>query len=255
MPRFFRCFLLFVFVALTTVSCTHADFDRIPRTDYIQHYQKCDNPHIPFVSYWSAMSNDEWDRMVEEKGRLQIYMPPVSLNWFEGMPRSARGQRHIEELREYFDSSIRNLIRELDAKNESFTLVDTPGPGVYTLDFAILCARPAKVLKNAELMAVEYLLSYEGIIADLLLSKKDDMGYIAMGSRFYDDKGNLLAEMADFEYGVEALPGYVVLDTKELRPYAYQHQTIDHWVKEFTEIYTTEHTTPIKRPTIYFSPF
>lgn len=252
--RLCRC-LLTAIGAQLAVSCTYTDFDRIPRTDYIQHYEECNNPHIPFVSYWSAMSDSDWDRMVERKSEQKIYMPPVSLHWFADMPQSAAEQRQIEELRSYFDRSIRKLIHELDVKDASFRMVDAPGPGVYVMDYAILCAKPARVLKNAAMAVPGYVVKYSGPVVSTVFGDKEDTGYIAMGARFFDDKGTLLAEMADFEYGVESVTGHILIDTKNFRPYAYQHQTIDHWVKEFRDIYTTVHATAIKRPSIYFNPF
>lgn len=234
-------------------SCVTTDFDRIPRTDFIHNYEEPEEDRFDFCSFWDITTDEGWDDRVEHSQKL--YLAGVTLDYFQNMPADPRERAKIEELRTYFEQRLRRKFTELAAQDNTFELVDKPGPGVYTTEYALLCAAPARIVKNAAMQVPGYVVKCGGIAAHLLFGSKEDTGYIAFAARLKDDKGVVIAEAADFEYGTESLTGMVLVDTKNFRPYAYQRQSIDHWVDEFGKLFTTRHEVKVKRPQFFLNPF
>lgn len=254
MKRLSLCCLLLV-TAMTTLlnSCITSDFDRIPRTEFITHYEKPEEPRFHFASFWDITTNEGWDQRVEKSQK--IYFGGVTLDYYQGMPATPHARADIEELRTYFEQRLRTKFAELAAQDNTLDMVNAPGPGVYTAEYALLCAAPARIIKNAAILASGYAVKGGGIAAELLFGSKEDTGYIAFASRLKDDTGRVIAEAADFEYGTESLTGKVLVDTKNFRPYAYQRQSIDHWVDEFGKLFTTRHEVEVKKPLFFLNPF
>ncbi len=244
---------LALLAALLFASCTQSNFDRIPRNGYITHFQPSDGSRMAFDSYWDISDNKDWDERVKgEKNKSQaIYIRPITLAYFDDMPDSPYQRRQIEALKDYFEETLFKALRSLDGQDNSFHLVSQPGANAYTVDIALLSAEPTQVGKNVLSAAAGYFVKGSG----LLLSQKQDEGSISMGARFYSPHGRLVAEVADFEYGQKSVVGMALLDAKEFQQYAYHRQSIDQWVKQFVQIFTTVHEQKIRKPWFTLKPW
>ncbi len=244
-------FCLLTFACL--ISCTSQTYENIPRNGYITHFAPSDHKRMPFDSYWDISDNKDWDERVRgEHGKSQpIYIKPITLAHFENMPENPHERKAIEELRDYFQQTLNEEMARLDAEKGSFHLMSAPGANTYTVEIALLSAKPTRIANNLLSKAAGFLLRGGG----LLISRARDKGSISMGARFYAPNGKLVAEVADFEYGQESLVGMVLVDTKDFRHYAYQRQTIDQWVREFAKIFSTIHEEKIRKPWFTLNPF
>lgn len=252
-----RCYLFVLvmsaMVSLLFSSCASTDFNRIPRTSFIQHYEKINHPRSPFISGWDCQTDAEWDAAVSNKRHL--YISPVTLQYFQAPSQPAPDMKQIEELRAYFDTRLREEMTKAVKKHPNLILVDKPTSDAWRLEVALLSAKSVSVAKNALVTGAAQAVG-GGFIWDKVLSTKEESkGYIAMAARVTNDKGKRVTEVADFEYGMGSLTGMVLVDTKDFRPYAYQRQSIDHWAKEFAELFTTTAATSVTRPYFSVNPF
>lgn len=240
-------------------SCSHADFERIPKTSgFFQHLEKSKYESTPMVAYWDDMDDDDWDdRVLGRNGKSQtIILKPVTLDYFTPRPTDAATATRIENMRDYFDKQLQKEFQRLhNDPGNHLTLVTKPGKGVYTLEIAMLSVKSTNVLKNAAMQAPGFFLKGGSAAASLVLGSKDDTGYICFGARLFDDRGKLICETGDFEYGMQSLIGRIGFDTKDYRPYAYQRQTIDFWVDQIGQLMTTDSKTPVSKPKVSFNPF
>lgn len=227
-------------------SCTQSHYAKIPRNGFITHFRKSDHKRAPFDSYWDISDNKDWDERVSSQGNKSqaIYIAPVTLDYFQNMPQDAKHRAQIEALRNYFNSRLTKVMQELDAKDPAFHLLDHPTPDAYRVEIAILSAKPGSALKNF-LNDASDLIIPGGSIATKWLA---DKGYISMGARYYAPNGKLVAEVGDFEYGQTSLIGMALVDLKDFISYAYQRQTIDQWVDEFAQLFTTAHEQKVRKP-------
>ncbi len=249
--RFFSILSLPVFFLI--VACSQHTFDRIPRNGFIEHFAESDHQRMAFDSYWDISDNKDWNqRVTGEKGKSQpICVFPVTLDYFADMPQNPEDRARIQELCNYFNKKLTDRLIRLDAENNTFHLVDKPGPDTYTVRIALLSAKPTNISKN-------FLSSAVGAFVkggSLLLSDTQDKGYVSMGAKFYAPNGRLVAEVADFDYGQESLIGKVTVDMKNFHHFAYQRQTIDDWVEQFVKIFTTVHENKIRKPWFKLMPF
>lgn len=240
-------------------SCSHADYDKIPKTSgFFQHLQKSEYESTPMVAYWDDMDDDEWDDRVHgTNGKSQaIILKPVTLNYFTPRPKNAKLATRIENMRNYFDKQLQMEFQRLDKDpGNNLHLASKPRRGVYTLEVAMLSVKSTNVIKNAAMQAPGIFITGGSTAASLVLGQKDDSGYISFGARLFDDHGKLICETGDFEYGMPSIMGHFGFDTKDYRPYAYQRQTIDFWVKEIGQLMTTDSKTPVSKPKVSFNPF
>lgn len=240
------------FIGLMT-SCQTTDFDRIPRTGFVTHYKKTDHSRMPFDSYWDISDNTDWDqRVLGEKHKSNpIYVAPVTLEYFDGMPPSLKGRREIEKLAAYFDARLKAVLGKLDAQNNTFHLVAAPQSDAYTVQIALLSAKAARPLENIAGDAAGFFVRGAGL---LTATDSDSKGSISMGARYYAPGGKLVAEVADFQYGRTSLFGMLLVDLKDFSLFAYQRRTIDQWVDEFAKLFTTTHATKVKKPLFSLNP-
>lgn len=246
-----RAVCVCLFLILT--ACSPNTFDLIPRNGFIQHFEESDKERFPFDSYWDISDNEEWNKRVAGlAGKSQpIHILPVTLKYFSNMPTNPGDREGIENLCEYFNKALFERMKKLDAEQNTFHLVDKPGKDVYTLQIAILGAKPTKIatniIKAATTNTLGFLVTGGGIVSGQLLNSEEDKGYIAMGAKFFDPKGKLVAEVADLDFGQKSLAGRFLLEVRDFRRYAYQRQAIDDWVEIFVKCFTTIHEEKIKR--------
>lgn len=255
-----RSLLLFaVLAAMVSVlfsSCASTDFNRIPRTSFIQHYEKVDDPRSPFICAWDCQTDAEWDASVN--GTRKLYISPVTLQYFQGATKTPAEVKHVEELRTYFDTRLREEMAKAAKKHPGLVIVNTPAPGAWKLEVALLSAKSVAVGKNALVTGAAQAVGIggSGLIFDRMVnSREDSKGSVSMAARVTNGNGKRVTEVADFEYGMGSLTGMVLVDTKDFRPYAYQRQTIDHWAKEFAELFITTAATSVSRPYFSLNPF
>lgn len=239
-------------------SCSHADFSKIPNSSFFKHLEKSPYSSTPMAAYWDDMDDNEWDDRVHGRnGKSQlVYLKPVTLDYFTPRPKDAALATRIEHLRDYFNQKLTAEFQRLhNDPNNHLTLVTKPGKGVYTLEIAILSVKSTNVAKNALMQAPGFFVTGGTAAASAVLGSKDDTGYISFGARMFNDRGKLICETGDFEYGMQSVMGHLGFDTKDFRPYAYQRQTIDFWVEQIGQLMTTDSKTPVSKPTISFNPF
>lgn len=213
-------------------SCSSPNFDNIPRNGYITHFQKNTGRAPAFASFWQAEGTP-----VTGATSRPVYIKPVSLEHYQESAGAARNSRSLANLRQYFDTRLRTRLAALDAGDSGFHLVSAPGPGVYTVEVAILSSQPTRVKNNLLSTAAGRAI---GSLAGSLMREEEDSGSISMGVRFCDPEGRLLAEAADFEQGdrgetPELLPGVKLAD---FQLYGYQRRAIDNWTEQIARLFT-----------------
>lgn len=248
-----RRLLISALCSLFVVSCASTDYSRLPHTGFISHYQQNADERVPFVSYWDKMEVADWDAYV---GQQRIfYLAPVTLQYLDKMPSNAQEYERLQDLRDYFDSCLIEAFRRRMKADPNLMVVRQPMPGIPRVEVAILSARSVNVSKSVAKNGADMLVSGGGFLFKLFAGDKDDKGHIAMGARFFNEKDELVAEVADFEYALPSVAGAVAIDTKDFRPYAYQRQTIEHWADEFATLATTPYAKKVHRPLFSLNPF
>ena len=236
------------------VSCQQtAPFQQIPRNGFITHFEESDGSRMPFASYWDISDNDDWNERVQgSRNKSQaVFIKPISLAHFEAGDALNAQSPEVLRLRDYFQDTLMAELKRQDASANTFHLLDAPAPGAYTVEIALLSATPTRIMNNAAAAAAGAVVTG----GSFLVAREADKGSMSMGIRFYDPSGRLVAETADFEYGMRSIPGMNLVDSKDFRPYAYHRRIIDEWVKEISTIFTTVHEHKIKRPWYSLNPF
>lgn len=247
--------LITLLMACGLISCQqkNATFQHIPRNGFITHFEESDGSRMPFASYWDISDNEDWNERVQgQKNKSQaVYVKPISLQYFEPNATLMGDSPEVVKLRDYFQKTLMEELKRQDASANTFHLVSAPTADSYTVEIALLSATPTRILNNAASSAAGFVVKGGGF----LVSQSKDKGTLSMGIRFYDPKGKLVAETADFEYGLRSVPGMILVDSKDFRPYAYHKRIIDEWVKEISTIFTTVHEHSIERPWYSLNPF
>ncbi len=208
---------------------------------------------MPFASYWDISDNSDWNERVQgSRNKSQpVYVKPISLSYFSPGPSLKAQSPEVIRLRNYFQDTLTAELKRQDVSANTFHLLDAPAPNAYTVEIALLSATPTRLINNAAAVAAG--VAVRG--GSFLVSRRADTGSLSMGIRFYDPSGRLVAETADFEYGMRSIPGMILVDSKDFRPYVYHQRIIDEWVKEISTIFTTVHEHRIKRPWYSLNPF
>lgn len=251
--RLFSCGLSALFAATLLVSCSTSDYSRIPKSPFLAHYQPCTVERVPFCSYWDNLTDEEWNKGIQRTRK--VYLKPVTLEHLQRDGRTMENAEEMEQLRQYFDTRLREEYAKAAKANPGLIVVQHPDPQAAVLEVAILSAHPVRVDKNATILIGNKLLG-GGMVWKWLFSNRDEqLGHISMGARLLSPNGKLLAEMADFEYGMESLTGLVALDTKNFRPFAYQRRTIDTWAEQLAELTVTSTVQNVEDPLFSLNPF
>lgn len=236
------------------ISCQQTSpFQQIPRNGFITHFEESDGSRMPFVSYWDISDNEDWNERVQGlKNKSQaVYVKPISLKYFEADATLNAHSPEVIRLRDYYQKKLMEELKRQDASANTFHLVDTPTRDAYTVEIALLSASPTRIINNVASTAAGFAIRGGGF----LVSQAKDKGTLSMGIRFYNPQGKLVAETADFEYGKRSIPGMILADSKDFRPYVYHQRIIDEWVKEIATVFTTIHEYRIKRPWYSLNPF
>ena len=253
--QLFYTLLITMLMACGLVSCQlqNAPFQQIPRNGFITHFEESDGSRMPFASYWDISDNDDWNERVRgDNNKSQaVFLKPITLDYFQAGPTLHANSPEIIRLRDYFQTTLTEELERQDASTNTFHLVHAPTADSYTVEIALLSATPTRIANNVASIAAG--VAMRG--GSLLVSRAKDKGTLSMGIRFYNPQGQLVAETADFEYGMRSVPGMILADTKDFRPYVYHQRIIDEWVKEISTIFTTVHEHRIKRPWFSLNPF
>lgn len=250
---FYTLFSAFL-VLFGFVSCQQTSpFDYIPRNGFITHFEKSDGQRMPFASYWDISDNTDWNERVQGLSNKSqaIYIKPITLKYFVDDKKLKANSPEVIQLRDYFQEKLMAELKRQDTSANSFHLLDAPAPDAYTVEIALLSATPTRIINNATSVTAGLVVRGGGF----LVSRPQDKGTLSMGIRFYAPNGKLVAETGDFEYGLRSIPGMILVDSKDFRPYAYHKRIIDEWVKEISTIFTTVHEHRIKRPWYSLNPF
>lgn len=233
------------------VSCSGNDFERIPRTGFIQHYQKSDKSRMSFDSYWDISDNNDWnERVAGANGKSQpIYIIPVTTQFLQNYPSDPSKAEDVEEIREYFDKQLHQKLTELDRQDNTFHLVSRPTPNAYRVQIAILSLTPTNITANTAGLVAGHYVKGSG-----LLSSTIPGGSISMGAKFYAPGNKLVAEVADFEKDESSVVSYILADAKDFQYYAHHRRHIRIWCDQFCKVFTTPHEYKIKRPWFSLNP-
>ncbi len=243
--------------AVGLVSCQSTHFDKIPqRTGFFQHLQKNPYKQLPVDAYWSeGMTDKEWDQRVTGANAqgIRVRVTPVSLNYLSNPPSSTKDMQQIVELKQYFDKALMKELQKVsnDPKN-NFHLVQQGGPGVFTMETAILSVKPVVVNKNAAMKVLGAVAGTYGTVANYVLGKDDDKGSICIGTRFRDPSGRVICESAKYMTGQSSILGY---DLKDFQSYAHQRSSIDDWVKVVGESFISKSDASLSMPWFKLNPF
>ena len=236
------------------ISCQQTSpFEYIPRNGFITHFEESDGTRMPFASYWDASDNEDWNERVQgiNNKSQAVYVKPITLKYFQPGPELDANSPEVIKLRDYFQKTLMDELKRQDASSNSFHLVNAPTPDAYTVEIALLSATPTRIVNNAAAAAAGFVVRG----GSFLVSREKDKGTLSMGIRFYNPRGELVAETADFEYGMRSIPGMILVDSKDFRPYVYHKRIIDEWVTEISTVFTTVHEHKIKRPWYSLNPF
>lgn len=254
MRQLIHTLLITLMILCGPIACQqNAKFQHIPRNGFITHYEESDGSRMPFASYWDISDNEDWNERVQgQKNKSQaVYVKPISLQYFEGSGTLKANSPEVLQLRDYYEKTLMEELKRQDKSANTFHLVDAPSPNAYTVEIALLSATPTRILNNVASSAAGFVVKG----GSFLVSQAKDKGTLSMGIRFYNPEGKLVAETADFEYGLRSVPGMILVDSKDFRPYVYHKRIIDEWVKEISTIFTTVHEHRIKRPWYSLNPF
>ena len=246
--------LITLMMACVLMSCQQTTpFEYIPRNGFITHFEESDGSRMPFASYWDISDNADWnERVTGQKNKSQaVYVKPISLKYFVPGDGLHAQSPEVIKLRDYYQKTLMEELCRQDAAANTFHLVSSPTPDAYTVEIALLSASPTRILNNVAATAAGVAVTG----GSFLVSQAKDKGTLSMGIRFYNPKGQLVAETADFEYGLRSVPGMILADSKDFRPYVYHQRIIDEWVKEIATVFTTIHEHCIKRPWYSLNPF
>lgn len=230
-----------------------SDYSKLPDTGFISCYRKTEDKGIPFVSHWGELPKAEVKESGEVVGR-RYFLKPVTLDYFQDMPEDEEARLEVEQLRDYFENSLKEAFREMEQKTATTLLAEEPAPDVLTLEIALLCAHPAARIKNIILRAFSWLSTYLGPLTEIILCRPKDMGWAAMGVRF-SEAGKTVCEIADFEYGLESVTGLMFFDMKSAQAYAYQRASIARWSKSLAAICSTKVKVPARRTIFTWKPY
>lgn len=243
--------LLAVLAPVFLASCGKDNFDKIPKTGFVQTYKHNTKGRTPFLSYWEHGDVSEWnDRVAGKHGEKQLlYVKDINISHLQTNPDTAEKQKDLNELRGYFKKSLLTHLKKAEKTNPHFALVDKPSEKAYTLEIAITSIAPTNIKANVVGMGLGALQSGSDIITKKLARKH---GEISIEGKLWDDKGKLVAEMADYE---EDHPSVLGLDFKNFKKYAHHKQNIDIWSKQIAEIFTTSSDNKIKERKFFLNPF
>ncbi len=214
-------------------SCSKKDnFDQIPRTGFIQHYQHDEDKQTPFLSYWVDGNTREWnDRVQGKHGKKQVlYIKDININFMNAKPETAAEKKDLDKLRQYFRDSLSKNIRQALKNDYNFIPKSTPSPDAYTLEIAITSITPTHAVTNMLLSGINELKAGVSTIGGQLVKK----GHISIAAKLADEKGRTIAEMADYREDHSAL----LFDLKDFTRYKHHERHIDEWSKEITETLT-----------------
>lgn len=224
-------------LALGLVSCSSPNFDNIPRNGYIAHMNKAGAEGEGFASCWSAGGTQP------AADSRAIYVKPVSLDHYEAHGNATAQARSVIGLRNYFDARLRQTLAAADAANPSFHLVSAPGPGVCTMEVALLSSAPANIKGNAVTTAADNLV---GSLAGYLASSSDDSGSVSMGAKFFSPEGELVMEVADWQRGdtdnnqaTQVSIGKYSFNVLDFQQYGYARKTADAWAKQLAALFSS----------------
>jgi hypothetical protein len=246
--------LITLLLSCGIISCQQTTpYQHIPRNGFITHFEESDGSRMPFASYWDISDNEDWNERVQgfNNKSQAVYVKPISLQYFQPNESLNAYSPEVIKLRDYYQKTLMAELRRQDVSANTFHLVEAPTADSYTVEIALLSATPTRIMNNVASTAAGFVVRG----GSFLVSRSQDKGTLSMGIRFYDPQGRLVAETADFEYGMRSIPGMVLADSKDFRPYVYHQRIIDEWVKEISTIFTTVHEHRIKRPWYSLNPF
>lgn len=242
---------------LGLVSCSSSHFDKIPqKTGFFTHLEKNPYKQVPLDAYWSAgMTEAEWDQRVTGANSqgVKVRVLPVSLNYLANRPSDSKEMAKIVELKQYFDRALMKELQKVsDNPKNHFHLVQSGGPGVFTMETAILSVKPAVVNKNAAMKVLGMAAGTAGTVANYVLGKDDDKGFICIATRFRNPSGRVICESAKYMAGQSSILGY---DLKDFQSYAHQKSSIDDWVKLVGESFVSKSDATLSLPWFKLNPF
>ena len=244
--------------AVGLVSCQSMHFDKIPQnTGFFQHLQMNPYKDMPVDAYWVSenISGKEWDRRVtgENIQGVRMCVTPVSLNYLVNRPSSTKELEEIMELKHYFDRALLKELRKLSADTgNNFHLVQQGGPGVFTIESAILSVTPTVTDMNTAMEVIGAVAGTAGAVANYAMGKDEDKGSICIGTRFRDPSGRVVCEFAKYMPGQSSILGY---DLKDFQSYAHQKSSIDDWVELMGESCISKFDEKISMPWFKINPF
>lgn len=224
--------------ALGAASCSSPQFDNIPRNGYITRFAKDNESGSGFASFWAS------DNVRQASGSQAVYIKPVSLDHYSASGSAAANSPATIGLRNYFDNRLRNVLSAANAANPSFHIVAAPGPGVCTLETALLSSTPANIKGNAIAAAADNL---AGSLAGCMMRDSDDAGSVCMGAKFHDPDGKLVMEVADWRQGdpddnraAQVNLGKYSFNLRDFQRYGYARQSINAWADQLAALFSPE---------------
>ncbi len=222
------------FMLASLVSCSSStNFDKIPQTRFITHYQENENGRVPFLSYWEHGSAKEWDERVEGlAGKKQIlYIKDINIDYINPKPTTTHAQKDLEDLRIYFRRALYENIKKAVKVDRNFIPEIHPSRNAYTLEIAITSITPTAAAVNFIMAGVDNLTPVPASAVGKFIREK---GHIAIAAKLTDNHGRVIAEMADYREDHSAL----FIDFKDFTRYRHHKKHIDDWAKEITILVT-----------------
>lgn len=244
--------------AVGLVSCSSTShFNQVPKnTGFFQHLTENKNKDIPLDAYWvTGMSDKEWDQRVtgEDARGVSVCIAPVTLNYMANRPADSKKMAEIVELKQYFDKALMREFQKVSSNPKNhFRLAQQGGAGVYTMETAILSAKPVVVNKNAAMKVLGFAAGTYGTVANYVLGKDDDKGSICIGTRIKDPSGRVVSESAKYMTGKSSILGY---DIKDYQSYAHHKACIDDWAKLAAESFVSKSDAKLSFPWLKLNPF
>jgi hypothetical protein len=240
--------LLLVAAAFLLASCAHDDFDKIPRTAFIQHYVHDEDNRTPFLSYWENGNTKEWNARVEgSHGKKQVlYVKDINTAYLTPQPKDDNEKKDLESLKVYFRTSLNKHLQAATKQSSSFIVSPKQTHDAYTLEVAITSITPSKPVGNALASGLGNIKPGLGLTQKLV-----PKGKISVAAKLKDNHGKIIAEMADYNEDKSS----ILIDFKDFTRYGHHKSEIDQWCREFTDALTHPADHKIKRRPFWLNPF
>ncbi len=235
------------FLSILFTSCS-SDFDKIPKTGFIDKCEKNTNSLVPFDALVGYDHPKEWnDRINGVNGKKQyVYLAPVDISHVDADTLKHVNQENLKKLGDYFNERLAFYMNQAAKKNPNFVVLNKKNKQTAVMQVAIISVAPTKTSAGIAKTVLGFVKL--GFLVKPALSK----GHIVMAGRVTDRNGKMYMEFADYEKDHSSVLG---IDAKDYEHYAHHRTNIDQWAKNIADVFSTPYEHKTSRKLVYVTPW